>query len=252
MFRVAHLWLKPVLCQDLRENMSRETRLEIKRLQKQMQRQGQCDLSVAVLQVALAMWYLDDRDATMAHGWLAKKYTELQCKKKKKAPDQPKPLAHKIGAQRDLLDLPASWIDKFSRAIEDWSPADEENIRNRSGHWLKHVKQAEALKLDATLVDWARKQTMKGRSVSTRAILNRKRDVHMLLDGAVREQCAPLQKKDVSWVRRWAARHGLRRGRFAHGAGFSRETKIRKANGVQNFHPSRSCKIRPVEVFGRT
>ena len=207
--------------------MSKERTLEIKRLQKQQWRDQRCPMSSAVLYVAQACWWVNDRDATMARGWLAMKYTELQSKKDPSRKAK-RGNGTKLRCASRLLDLPANWEEKFATALTEWSAADETSIRNRSGHWAKHVKQAEALKLDAVLISWTRMQNEKGRAVSSRAILNRKRDVHAAYDGDVEGHCLPLPKKAVSWVRRWALRSGLRRGRFAQGECFTTETKVRK------------------------
>ena len=207
--------------------MSKETALEIKRLQKRLWREQRCPMSAAVLYVAQACWWVNNRDATMARGWLAMKYTELQSRKD---PARKSKRGHgsKLRCGSRLMDLPAEWDEKFAAALAAWSAADEASIRNRVGHWAKHVKQAEALKLDAVLISWTRMQNEKGRAVSSRAILNRKRDVHAAYDGDVQSHCLPLPKKAVCWVRRWALRNGLRRGRFAQGECLTTETKKRK------------------------
>ena len=98
--------------------------------------------------------------------------------------------------------------------------------RKRMQEWLR----------SAQLVDWISAQNRKGLAPTARSLLQHRGQIlrggDVLGEDAI---TAPVRRREKQWLRRWAVRHSVVRGRFKQGAGLSLETLRVKASGASDF-----------------
>ena len=206
---------------------------EIRLLKRAIKREHSLPLTNAILNVGLALWWTNDKNIGKTMAWLTRRYSELRAVKEP-APRNPKKTTERSRRADRVRPVPETWMHKVLTAVAKWSDEDEAAISAQHNCWRFHLKKARALNLDVDIVAFVSRQNEKGKTVSSRAVIDYKQMNVQSAVADLRGLCAPLREQDRSWVRRVAHRASLTKGRFAQGECLTTSSKIRKVSDSVN------------------
>ena len=190
-------------------------------------------LSTYKLQQALAVWWAADRQLCMALRYLHMQYMLTV---KRLGIQQEESEDFDVGAGSPTS-IPENWRTKLEEKIAGASEADLDALRAPQDAGVRRKRVASTFLMEVALASYVEKHNRCGRSVSTRAVLERK---GMLLEPIAlhtHSHLQPLSRAENKWVARWQRRHGLTRGRFRTGAGL---TDAQQRIKVLRFHHGHS------------
>ena len=230
-------WLKDFVanltCFLLGEEMPRLVLQSLKQAYKEQQR-AHCKawyrkatpLSKYKLAVALAVWWESEKLACMGLRYLEVEYSRTATRLG--LPRSDAPAGAEDGAVRPSP-LPQKWRDTFLEKIRTMTEEELRAFEEPVLGELKRRRKAKSFLMEVALVDFVEANNRQGRTVSTRAIIERR---GFLLDGDVAEthrKLKRLPKAALRWAWKWQCRHGLTRGKFRTGNGLTKEQQMEKA-----------------------
>ena len=185
-------------------------------------------LSTCRLATALAVWWESEKLACMGLRYLEMEYSRSVTRLDLPPPDAA--AGADDGAARPLP-LPEKWREAFLDKIRTITDEAVRAFEEPAERELKRRTRAKSFLIEVALVDFVEARNRQGRTVSTRAVLERRR---FLLDAGVSEAHGKLKKLPraaLKWAFRWQRRHGLSRGRFRTGNGLTPEQQRNKVRG---------------------
>ena len=185
----------------------------------------QTPLSKCRLAMALAVWWESEKLACMGLRYLEVEYSRSVTRLGLPRPDAA--ARADDGAARPLP-VPQKWRDAFLDKIRTISDEEVRALEDPVPGELKRRQKAKSFLIDVALADFVESKNRQGRTVSTRAVLERR---GFLLDADVAETHLKLKKLPraaLKWAFRWQRRHGLTRGKFRTGNGLTPEQQRQK------------------------
>ena len=199
------------------------------RLEKEEDSPSEADLDTALL----VLWH------SMGDMQLGQQYLQ-QCRarqKKRSCPEGHVSLSPQAPSRRQLTpQCPQSWYRALEARWKSWSVDDEVRALVPLGARETRSRRAKSFVEGARLETYLRSQNQKGIAPRGPALLRVHQAAVEPLADAAREEAPGERRKrrrrQNDWVRRWAKRRGVLRGRFKAGAGLSLEEVRAKAFSV--------------------
>ena len=172
--------------------------------------------------------------------------------KKRSCPEMQVSLSPHASARRaPAPECPQSWYRALENRWKSWSVDDEVGALVTVGTRETRSRRAKSFVEGARLETYLRRQNQKGIAPRGPALLRVHTAAVEPLADAAREEPANERRKrrrrQNNWVRRWAKRRGILRGRFKAGAGLSLEevrakvlSVIKTAKAIKTPQPGKS------------
>lgn len=213
-------------------------RSEVRRLQQQERRQQKVDgISDAVLDSALLLLWHTHGNMRCMYQYLDKVAADMEWRRHRRKLRVVESLSPRVKRPRDRTRVcPETWVNAVENRWSSWSLDDELSVFMADSRRMRRLQAVKDWLRGERLVEWLSGQNEKAVAASGPAIV-RARDAAFGQElrpppAATRKSRRTQRQRDLEWVRRWARRKGVLRGRFRVGPGLSLREKQVKATCV--------------------